>query len=101
MKKSFQKYGCKKNKIKADNHHFLSYDTFYLSKAKLQGLKELLSAYAFNLDKSEFFFQTTSRPEAFEKILGKGENAVYQHYLLFPNCWVSAILSYTLCRRLR
>ena len=28
----------------------------------------------------------TLRKEAFENIVGKGENAGNQHFLLFPNC---------------
>ena len=31
---------------------------------------------------------TTLRKEAFENILGKGENAGNQHFLLFPKCFL-------------
>ena len=33
---------------------------------------------------------TTLRKEAFENILGKGENAGHQHFLLFPKCFPSS-----------
>ena len=32
---------------------------------------------------------TTLRKEAFENILGKGENAGNQHFLLFPKCFLT------------
>ena len=30
----------------------------------------------------------TPKNKSFENILGKGENAVYQHFLLFPKCFL-------------
>ena len=32
----------------------------------------------------------------FENIMGKGENAGYQHFLLFPQCFQKALLSASL-----
>ena len=34
-------------------------------------------------------FVTTTRKGPFEKIVRKGENASYQHFLLFPQCFLS------------
>ena len=33
-------------------------------------------------------FQTTLKKKAFENIVGKGENAGDQHFLLFPQCFL-------------
>ena len=50
----------------------------------------LLSANAFNLDQSKILMfgkeLMTLRKIAFENIIGKGENAGNQHFLLFPLC---------------
>ena len=50
----------------------------------------------FNPKKVDFFsylpqddgFLTTLGKATFENIVGKGENAGYQHFLLFPQCFL-------------
>ena len=47
---------------------------------------------------------TTLKKKAFESIVGKGENAGYQHFLLFPQCFLpfqkhtSSFESHLFCR---
>ena len=49
-------------------------------------------------------FLTTLRKTPFENIVGKGENAGNQHFLLFPQCFppfqkqISSFWSHLLCR---
>ena len=63
---------------------------------------ELLSAICFNLDQSKILLSgnglniakmTISVCEMVEHIMGKGENADNQHFLLFPPCFRKTSLS--------
>ena len=62
----------------------------------------LSSANAFSLDQPKILM--TLRRKTFENIVGKGENAGHQHFLLFPQCLlpfpnqISTFLLHLFCR---
>ena len=51
---------------------------------------------AFEDDKIDVNKKLKSGLERVEKIVGKGENAGYQHFLLFPQCFQKASFSMSL-----
>ena len=51
-----------------------------------QTIPQLVTYLFFQLFTTQSRLLPTPRMEAFENILGKGENAANQHFLLFPKC---------------
>ena len=45
------------------------------------------NSFFFLLFTTQTYLLKSPRQDPFENIVGKGENAVYQHFLLFPQCF--------------
>ena len=54
----------------------------------LRFLRHILSAEVYQLFTTPSRLLTTLRKKSFENIVGKGENAGNQHFLLFPQCFL-------------
>ena len=52
-------------------------------------LKKLLHIDLYYPSIKQFFVLETLRKKTLENIMGKGENGGYQHFLLFPQCFLS------------
>ena len=66
----------------------------YSQNTSLSGLSKLVNVFiAFFFSSSLrlicLFGNDTVNKDKYENIVGKGENAVYQHFLLFPHCFLS------------